>query len=839
MRRPRPALARGLLLIALATCLLVPGSVGASPARPPGAPASAHERTLGAPTMHVPTVRLTPHPSAGFPSYDWGTAFFYYLPTDDTTHFLGEGAAMVVDNKLHNMTVFGGEARGGLTNLTVDYNYTNGSFFLNALNPAPSARTNASFADVPGRDFAVLFGGLTNLTTQRSTNDTWIYFYANQTWRNVTHGAAPPDREAAAFAVNGSGATALLEGGVDPAYSTNGSSALVFWNDTWSLNLTTFNWTHLHPRSSPPPLYASGMIWQNATDRYLLFGGCAISCSSSLWSFGGSPGRWTKHSNATGPTGRGGMAFVWDGPQGTAIAFGGFNWGGSGSATPLGDGWLYSAARDVWGPVTATGGPFPVFDAPNVWGQFAGCVGLVIMGGSITLAGPPQTASVLQPLNSVQPNCFPYLISGSSNPPPPPCAGNHSSLALQVVDAITGAGVPSASVDLEGGCIHQPETTDAHGWLNLTLPAPDLINITAIATGYRPNEVQHVFAPNATVQVTLPLNPLPSLHVRTWQLGTSGVPTFLGGVQVQEGSLLTLGTTDPAGWLNVSRITAPIGNLTLYGVLANHSRASTIAVVPAVGPFSANLTLDDAGFLDVQVVDASSGTGVTGALGILTNLDPGAPRPVAFTAGAGGWYNVSVLAAANYSVAANFTGYFTNHTRFFHPWIAPQVVVVPLIAKPGATLDAFVRNAATGVPIGGANVSILGFGSNLTLASGWANFTNVKPAGPFEIVAKADGYATNYSWTLLDYGQVADPYVIALQPVSPCPGHATPQGCTTPFGSTGAPFGYLNGGTGVLYLLVATPAVLLGAALAFGWIGRQRPPEVPPRSRTSPAERRP
>ncbi len=38
----------------------------------------------------------------------------------------------------------------------------------------PSARTNASFASVPGHDFPVLFGGLTDLRTQATTNDTWV-----------------------------------------------------------------------------------------------------------------------------------------------------------------------------------------------------------------------------------------------------------------------------------------------------------------------------------------------------------------------------------------------------------------------------------------------------------------------------------------------------------------------------------------------------------------------------------------------------------------------------------------------------------------------------------------
>ena len=98
---------------------------------------------------------------------------------------------MVVDDSLRNITTFGGEGSGGLDELTVNYNYSAGYFNVSQNSPGPSARANDSFAAVPGKDFAVLFGGLTNLPTQQTANDTWVYYFANQTWLNVTHAWLP------------------------------------------------------------------------------------------------------------------------------------------------------------------------------------------------------------------------------------------------------------------------------------------------------------------------------------------------------------------------------------------------------------------------------------------------------------------------------------------------------------------------------------------------------------------------------------------------------------------------------------------------------------------------
>ena len=733
---------------------------------------------------------------------------------------MGEGAATVVDDHLRNITTFGGLGTGGLSNWTVNYNSSQGYFNVTTPLPNPSARTNVSFAPVPGRDFAVLFGGLTDLRHQSTASDTWVYYFANQSWFNVTHAVAPPARQSAAFAVNASGNSALLEGGWNPSYTVNGSTAAVIWNDTWSLNLTTFDWVQLHPAAAPPPLFGSGLIWQNATHRFDLFGGCALLCSSDLWSYGGVPANWVLQPTTNAPPPRASSAFVWDGPNHMAILQGGFSWGGGG-ATALGDGYLFSPTSLTWYFLNAGSGPGPRYDAANAWANFPGCVGLNFLGGNISLAGPPANVSLLSPLGANATNCFPNLIAGGGSPPPPPCSVGSVPLQLRVTDASTGLGISSALVSILGQCISQSFVTNAQGYLNTSLPAPDFINFSASATGYHDNSLGRRFLPNTTNVVQIPLSPDPSLSVRAWGVGVGGVRVPLANVTVQQAQFRILGQTGPTGWLNISQFSAPTGPLLLGGSLVNFSSASTPINVPYSGLVRANLTLDAAGELDIHIVDGATGRGLPAINEQMRDLDRRGPAFSQFSVDANGWYNVSTVPASNYSISANAVGYATNTTSFDHPWILRQVVVLNLTAELGAVVDALVRDTTNGNPIGGATVKMAGWATVVTDSHGWANFSGIKPPGLFQVLATATGYSSNYTVVSLTYYQRLVPYYIDMMPLPPCPGSPGCPPVNTPH--SGPAFGYLTSGGGVGILLLATPAALLAAGLLYAILVARRP----------------
>ncbi|MHB8352573.1 MAG: Kelch repeat-containing protein [Thermoplasmata archaeon] len=748
--------------------------------------------------------------AAGWPQDDWGFAYILYGSSAPTS-FLGEGAGMVIDNALRNITVFGGLGAGGLTNDTMNYNYSSGNLNLDVQLPSPTPRTNSSFASVPGRNFAVLFGGLTNVSRQTTTNDTWVYYFANATWRNVTHGLAPPPRQSAAFAVNASG-TALLQGGWDPDYSVNGSTASVIWNDTWSLNLTTFTWTQLHPQGAPPPLYGSVMLWQNVTDRFELFGGCALGCSNALYTYAGVPAAWRLQSTTgVGPSPRAASAFAWNPIAKVVDLQGGFNWNGGG-ATALGDGFYLNPATSAWNPIAAGGGPGPRFDAPNAYADFPGCLGLNVVGGNIVLQIPPPNYSVLEPVVAPQPNCFPDFVAGVGGTAPPICSVPDTAVQVQVVDNLTGQGVPHASVAIDGACITRTASTNAAGFLNLSIPAPDRINFTATASGYRDHEVVATILPNVTNRVAIPLGPLPSLRVRTYSLGVGGVVAPLADVTVYQGTTLFLGRSNAGGWLNVTSLYVPNGTLEVVGNKSGYSDSAAWVRVPYGGPVYAALTLQVSSALELQFLDSSRHLPVPGTTAVLTNIDPGAGQPLSIVPDAAGWFNLSSVPADNFTVVARAPGYFPTTVVVHHLWIAPTLVIIDLTPEVGAILHVEVTNSVTGLGIPSASVALVGLANQSTDPNGWANFTAIHPAGLYEVVASATGYESNSSWVALAYDQVVARYEVPLVPILACPGGS---GCPAARGTTPPGFGYLGPPGFDRALLLASPVVLLGIIIAY------------------------
>ncbi|MCI4346550.1 MAG: hypothetical protein L3K07_07370 [Thermoplasmata archaeon] len=584
---PRRSSREGLLLggLLFAALMLLPGTPLGTPRTAPAAPHA---------SGFAPTVMLTPHgPVRGssVPLLGWGEAYIIYGPGDDTTHVFGEGAGMVAYNPGWNITLFGGEGSGGLTNATSNYNSTTGAFTWEFYNPSPSARANFSFATVPSRGFAVLFGGLTNLSNQRTDNQTWLYWFGNQSWQQVIGGRAPPARASAAFAVNDSGHTALLEGGWSPRTAIGNSSATVFWNDTWQLNLTTLRWSELSPSSAPPAMAGSGMVWDSYAQRYDLFGGCAVLCSNTLWSFSGHPGNWGRISTSgPAPSPRASSAFAWDGVDSIALLFGGFAWAGA-QASPFGDTFAYDPAAARWTALNLANNPGARFDAPSTFAQYPGCTGLNVVGGSPSLMAPPTNASVLEAITAPTTNCFPDLYTGLGGPPPPSCSVNGTAVDLEVRNRLTGAGIPNATVQVTGHCLERKVVTNSEGFANFSAPSPDTVNFTTSPSGYHPGNLTSLIAPNITNRLNLYLSPLPALRARTYGIDLNGVPNPLYNVSVFAGTSVLLGRSNAAGFLNVSDLASPTGSLLLHGLLTNHSASQANITVPYTGYAYANLTV--------------------------------------------------------------------------------------------------------------------------------------------------------------------------------------------------------------------------------------------------------
>ncbi|MCI4323609.1 MAG: hypothetical protein L3K03_06280 [Thermoplasmata archaeon] len=835
-----------ILTLAALLCLSLPGWLSLSP---PASGSSPPSTSLASPAAHPaslsegsPSPAPISQPLATPPDdFDWGLGYWYYNGSAPA-NFMGEGARMVVDNSRGNLYVFGGEGSTGLTSDTWDYNVSEQSVDQVGTSPSPSPRTNASFESAPQSDFAVLFGGLSDLTTQTTSNDTWIFYYSNTTWFNVTHPLAPPARESAAFAVNDSAGagSALLEGGWTPKTSLDGGTASVLWSDTWSLNLTSFNWTLLHPAHAPPPMFGAGLLWQNATDRYDLFGGCSYSCSAALWTYAspgvGAAATWqTVSTEGAAPSPRAAEAWAWDGEDQLAVAWGGFTWSPSGP-TALGDGFFLSpSGGNSWSPVPTANGPGPRFDAPAAWADFPGCVGLNLNGGNVALNAPPTNYSILQPVGTPSNDCLENEYTGGGSPPPPPCQGFNGTLSLRVTDKLTGAPIAGATVTVVGryACISNALTTNAAGYLNESLAAPDFLNITVNAVGYRGAALtDRPFPSNVTTFENFTLLPLPSLHIRAWgrteSAGTSPLP---GTVISAEGS--ELGTSNASGWVNASAVDLANGSkVVISGTHPGWFGNSTTVIVPDVGPVEGNVTLLEGGALAVEAVDATTGLALAGAVGSLTDNDTGGGNPVHFATTASGWWNQSELVAGNYSVALSVTGYVPKVASVFHPWLVTTTVVVRLSPEVGAQVGIDLRNAQTGLPIADGQVTFGSLGQSSTDAAGWANFSGLKPPGNYFLTAAASGYVGNNTYVTIEYGSILTKE-LNLTPISVCD---NPAGCGTPaVGPPAASFGFLPSGGLLGALIFATPIAILAVTLLYVLLRPVAPaaPNPPPTRRSS------
>ncbi|MCI4363065.1 MAG: hypothetical protein L3K13_01995 [Thermoplasmata archaeon] len=816
---PRRSGREGLLLagLLLAVLLLLPSAPTAAGTATPAAPhGSPWARPLPA-SAHAP-VR-----GSALPLLGWGEAYIIYGPGDDTTHVFGEGAGMVAYNPGWNITLFGGEGSGGLTNATSNYNSTTGAFTWQFYTPSPSARANFSFASVPSRGFAVLFGGLTNLSSQRTDNQTWLYWFGNQSWQQVSGARAPPARESAAFAVNDSGRTALLEGGWSPRTAVGNSSATVFWNDTWQLNLTTLRWSELSPPSAPPAMAGSGMIWDAYAQRFDLFGGCAVLCSNTLWSFAGHPGDWHRVSTTgASPSPRASSAYAWDGIDSIALLFGGFAWSGS-AATAYGDTFAFDPVAAHWTALNLANNPGARFDAPSTWAEYPGCTGLNIVGGSPSLLAPPTNASVLESITAPTNNCFPDLYTGLGGPPPPSCSVNGTAVDLEVRNRLTGAGVPNASVQVSGHCLDRRVLTNSAGFANFSAPSPDTVNFTSAPPGYHPGNLTALIAPNITNRPTLELSPLPALRARTYGIDLSGVPAPLYNVSVYAGTSVLLGRSNAEGYLNVSDLASPTGSLLLHGLLVNHSASQANISVPYTGYAYANLSLQDPGPFTLDVIDAATGRGIAAATGIILPLDPGNLHALPYTTAANGSFFDATLAGGNYSVGASAAGYVSGGTSapVFHPWRNRTVLVLSLTARYGANLSVRLLDASTGQPIAGGSVVVGANPPATTNAAGWANFTDLLPPGATPVTGTASGYLGNRTYVTLAYYAVFSEFDLRLTPAS----HCARVGCPPPAasGTAPGPFAFLPAGSvASTALLVGAPAAILALALAYLLIGPAR-----------------
>ncbi|HEX4946638.1 MAG TPA: kelch repeat-containing protein [Blastocatellia bacterium] len=126
---------------------------------------------------------------------------------------------------------------------------------------APEVRRNGAAIYDPVGKRVIIFGGTGNNGTM---NDTWAFDLATRTWTRLqTTGATPAPRL-----------------GFDAVYDSVGHQMVIyagqasgFFNDTWTLNLTTLEWRDVSPSSRPRARYGHSAIFDPVSRSLVQFAG--------------------------------------------------------------------------------------------------------------------------------------------------------------------------------------------------------------------------------------------------------------------------------------------------------------------------------------------------------------------------------------------------------------------------------------------------------------------------------------------------------------------------------------------------------------------------------------
>lgn len=707
----------------------------------------------------------------------------------------GSGGGLVANSSSGVAIAFGGVDSGVLVNTTLTYSEPTDHWSTDPLPTAPSPRSDFAFGLDGVTGTAVLFGGLTNLTTLAVSNQTWSYDLAANRWTLSTHGAAPPAREAGAFAIDPALGVGVLYGGWNRNYSMTGS---LTYSDLWELNLSTDDWTNLTVTGArPPALEGASMTWDPLTRSIEMFGGC-YPCSSAVWQFRPPTKAWTELSTpSNAPAARGASSWCYAPTLGADLLFGGTN-----GVSTFNDTELFNATSDTWLPQTLPPGPAARSSAPSAFLDFPGnetwllAGGLVgsnefsdlwrlsetanvsllvvnasdptspIAGALVNLSG--RRAGATGPdgfLNLTQANVVGQAFNVTDDPFYYPLngtlwlhPGRSASRTLELrpepvgnvsIEIFSPEGyLPGVACNLtvDGVLInHAPAITNASGNATFYGVPPGLANVSAQATGWRSTYAIGILLPGGSIYLVATMDPDPTLTVLT--LGTlpgGGTLLPLDGVRVYL-NRQWIGSSSDVGTL-VS-VTSAIGLATVTATVFGFDPTTEYVDIPFTGPVNATLVLHSQpyGTLAVTVVRYPDDLPINAAT-VYANTS----ESLAF-----GFYQVVnttdisgtaslLLPEGMYILTATAYGYFPSSESAVNVTSGPNSpVTILLLPIPPATLNMIVQDASTGRPISGANVTTIPGGTRgRTDGAGWYNQTDLVP-GFYSFTVIAQGYYPN------------------------------------------------------------------------------------------------
>ncbi len=309
----------------------------------------------------------------------------------------------------------------------------------------------------------------------------------------------------------------------------------------------------------------------------------------------------------------------------------------------------------------------------------------------------------------------------------------------RVTDISSGSGIAGATVTVDG----QTATADASGAFTFNSITPGNYQLSAAANGYFSESaaVAAVSGTTASVNVQLPTGGIVAGTVTA-----NGAPAANATVAISGGSVATTKTvtTDSTGAFSSNWV--PVGNYTVSVSMTGYPAQTSTVVAKTGATASVNLALTSKTTVSGQVVDISSGRGISGATVTLGSL-----TAVSDSSGA---FNFSVV-PGSYSVSAVAPGYFQEASTFTATLGAAANVKVQL--PTGGLISG--TASANGSPLANATITISGGSVATTRAvqtgSSGSFYSDYVPVGSYTVSLNATGYPAQSLNTTVNTGSTA------------------------------------------------------------------------------------
>lgn len=228
---------------------------------------------------------------------------------------------------------------------------------------SPEARYLQAFAFDEARSVVVLFGGISfDMNTGSSSvgQDTWEWNPATNKWtRRTLDGSKPEARSGAAMVYDSARAKLILFGGrAGSGYNLE---------DTWEWDPATGAWTDVAPTGHPSARAQHSMVYEKSTGKVLLFGGGRSTPTSydgtgvtislgDTWEYDPVAKAWTQRTVTASPSVRNDSGLAWDVARKRAVLFGGIQVDIAGApGVPKQDTWEWDPEAGTWTELPGSG----------------------------------------------------------------------------------------------------------------------------------------------------------------------------------------------------------------------------------------------------------------------------------------------------------------------------------------------------------------------------------------------------------------------------------------------------------------------------------------------------